>query len=197
MCTNINQIICIDFQKYLLCYLLFKDLITTSKKNMKTHKVLKLSWEEKLEKAESIGDIFEIVKEAVWRTIRQGRAGLSLILAEIPNPVGGIHQIGSNMIIVNKSILEKIKREKPDYYKPYLFYVLLHEYLHSLGYVDEDLVRKQCYIIAKDTFGKQSKVLEIAKEPERFLAVDLHEIESELDFELVRDFDRSSLNYIF
>ena len=156
-----------------------------------------LSWEEKLERAENIGDIFEIVKEAVWRTIKQGRAGLSLILAEIPNPVGGIHQIGSNTIIVNKNVLKKIKKEKPEYYKPYIFYLLLHEYLHSLGYIDEDLVRRQCYIIVRDTFGKESKVLEIAREPERFLAVDLHEIESELSFELVRDFDKSSLNYIF
>ncbi len=159
--------------------------------------VSELDWNEKLNKAESIGDIFEIVKEAVWRTMRQGRAGLSLVLAEIPNPIGGIHQIGSNTIIVNKNILEKIKKEKPEYYKPYIFYVLLHEYLHSLGYIDENIVRQQCYIIIKNIFGKHSKILEIAKEPERFLAVDIHEIEEELDFELVTDFDKSSLNYIF
>jgi len=160
--------------------------------------VFELKWEKKLQKAENIGDIFEVVKEAVWHTTGQGRAGLSLVLVDIPKPLGGAHQIGSNAIIVNRSILMVRKFEKPQYYKPFIFYVLLHEYLHSLGYADERLVRQQCQNIIKQAFGEESRVYEVATEPEKFLAVDEHELgEIEVKYELVSDFDRSSTGNIY
>lgn len=56
---------------------------------------------EKLEEAKNVGDIFEIVKEGVRRTLNWSRAGLSLGLAELGISAGGaigaFYPVGSNI----------------------------------------------------------------------------------------------------
>jgi len=157
-----------------------------------------LDWKKKLEETRDIGDIFELVKDSVRRTTRRGRAGLSLVLIDIPQPMGGAHQMGSNSIMLNRNILERKERESPEYYKSYVFYVLLHEYLHSLGFAEEKLVRDLCLSISMELFGEESRTVEIASNPERFLATGYHAKEElEVPYEVVRDFDRSSTDHIY
>lgn len=57
--------------------------------------------------------------------------------------IGAFHPVGSNIIVMNKSPL-KIAMENTEkkIYNSYCFLLLLHEYLHSLGYLDEEKVRE-------------------------------------------------------
>lgn len=149
-----------------------------------------------LEQAKSYGDIFTIVKKAVKRSLGEHRVGLMLYLGNLPLKVGAFHPIGTNDIVLNRRLLKGIKSELK--HKAYIFSILLHEYLHSLGYVDERQVRGLTYKVCVDNFGSEHPVVEAAisgpwvnLSPE-----DLEEIEENLDLELVRDFERINSGYI-
>ncbi len=161
---------------------------------------------ERLECAASISDIFEVVKEATWDRLNTGRAGLTCGLLAIPGEnrqfVGAFYPVGSNIIVVNKIPIMRILREDRSLFRAYTFHVLLHEYLHSLGYLDEANVRTLTVDITESVFGKDHVASRIARHPEKFLP-ELAYAHGEMDeeggfsgLEMVKDFDRSSINYI-
>lgn len=163
------------------------------------------SFDERLQKAESLADIFEVVKHAVRKTHKTGRAGLTLGLADLGGGregfVGAFYPFGSNIIIMNKSILRRILSSKPELYKPYSFIVLLHEYFHSLGYLDESLVRDRVRRLCLSLFGEQHLTTQLAENMEKFLPELVYpetgwSPQGEIRVEMVYDFDRSSMNYI-
>ena len=87
-------------------------------------------------------DAFELVKSTIEAKFKMHRAGLSLILQGLPTKLGAYHVLGSNLIIVNKRVLDIIRTYKSsEEYNSFLFMVLAHEYLHSLGIIDEIQVR--------------------------------------------------------
>mgnify|MGYP001592949627 CR=1 FL=1 len=158
---------------------------------------------EELEKAESFSDIFELVKDAVWKVLGESRAGLELGLIEMgitrSGFIGGMHQIGSNIILMNKTPLRNILENDPKLFKPYVFHILLHEYIHSLGFVDEASCRRLTYHISNKTLGKNHPATKMAYNLGEFLPkiVRPTAIQPNLDdATLVKDFDRSSISYI-
>ena len=163
------------------------------------------TFNEKLAEAESLPDIFEIVKHAVRKAHKAGRAGLTLGLADLGGSetsfVGAFYPFGSNIIVMNKTPLNRIKGSRPELYKPYSFHVLLHEYLHSLGYIDEELVREIAYKISLKLFGGEHLVTQIAEDLARFLPELVYpdpdwQPTDTPEIEMVQDFDRSSTDYI-
>src|SRR3990172_7857232 len=164
------------------------------------------TFEERLESAVTISDIFEVVKDATWKTLKTGRAGLTCGLVDMAPEnhrlIGAVYPVGSTIIVVNKAPIMKILKENRALFQPYAFHVLLHEYLHSLGYLDEAVVRKLTGDIAETAFGKDHLTTQIAREPERFLPELIYthgEIEEDAGIagiEMIKDFDRSSINYI-
>src|SRR5439155_1243429 len=94
----------------------------------------------KLDQAQNLSDLFELVKRAVEAVLGRTRAGLMLALADLGNHpqgfLGAFYPVASNVIVMNKVPLLRIQETNPALYKPYAFYVLLHEYLHSLEFVD-------------------------------------------------------------
>ena len=127
-----------------------------------------------LEEAENIHDIFSLVKDAVRETIKESRAGINLGLIELGNPaegfLGAYYPVGSNIIIVmNKTPIRRIAETNPDLMKPYLFSVLLHEYLHYLGYLKEEDTRKLTYAVTKQVFGNDHIVTELSGNLNKFL----------------------------
>jgi hypothetical protein len=163
------------------------------------------SFNEQLEEAESLADIFEVVKHALRKTHNTGRAGLTLGLAELGGSeagfVGAFYPYGSNIIIMNKTPLRRIITTNPELYKPYSFIILLHEYLHSLGYIDEGFVRRRVYQICRKLFGEKHPTTQLASNIGRFLPELVYPEAGwtpagELSIEMVHDFDRSSTKYI-
>src|SRR5438046_5438407 len=111
----------------------------------------------KLDQAQNLSDLFELVKRAVEAVLGRTRASLMLSLADLGNHpqgfVGAFYPVASNVIVMNKVPLLRIQETNPNIYKPYAFYVLMHEYLHSLGFVDERVCREQSHPILESRFG--------------------------------------------
>jgi hypothetical protein len=158
----------------------------------------------RLENAKTLADIFEVVKAAVWECQRKSRAGLMLGLANLGNHpqgfFGGFYPVGSNVIVMNKIPLERIKETRPELYKPYIFHVLLHEYLHTLGYLSESGVRQMAHEITKQVFGEEHLATKIAKDTTLFFKnlvyPDAAWQPDDMNLELVDGFDRGSASYI-
>jgi len=123
-----------------------------------------MDFEKKLEESESFAEIFELVKKSAQETLEKRRDGLMLALQYLPENLGAYYGLGSNFIVMNKVLLEKFR----DSYsagetKAYIFSVLLHEYLHSLGYVDEEFARALTYQVSKAVLGEDHMSTRISK----------------------------------
>jgi hypothetical protein len=155
----------------------------------------------KIEMSSSYDDLFETVKRVVETEIGQHRAGLALVLTDMPNTVGAYHPVGSNSIVLNRALISAmktvIKNEKE--INTFVFMVLMHEYLHSLGYLDEVDVRKRCYAIAKNALGPDHIAPKMAIGNWLEMYPQLSMIIQRLSpnsFERVDKFDSSSMSYI-
>lgn len=152
---------------------------------------------EELERAKSYGDIFALVKKAVKRTLGEHRVGLMLYLGNLPMNVGAFHPMGTNDIVLNRRLLKAAAKTEPRW-KAYVFSILLHEYLHSLGYSDERQVRGLTYKVSVDNFGREHAVVDAAVQGpwSNLNPEDLDALEEEMDLERVRDFERIDSGYI-
>jgi hypothetical protein len=155
---------------------------------------------QKLAQAEGFGPIFELVKKAVDQVLGIHRAGLTLVLGDIPNQVGAYHEMGSNAIVMNRNLMKVVERSKSRSRKnAYTFMILLHEYLHSLGFTDDAQVRDLSRKITDVYVGKGHIAAEMAVSPlDRFFP-DINQYAMFRDngsFETVRKFDTSSTSYI-
>ncbi|OGD44704.1 hypothetical protein A3K69_06650 [Candidatus Bathyarchaeota archaeon RBG_16_57_9] len=148
-----------------------------------------------LDHAKSYGDIFTLVKKAVKRSLELHRVGLMLYLGNLPIRVGAFHPMGTNEIVLNRRLLGSTKSLKE---KSQVFAILVHEYLHTLGFSDERQVRRLTYKVCSENFGKSHPAVEAALTgPWTDLTEeDFESIEPELNLELVRDFERIDSGYI-
>ncbi len=116
-----------------------------------------------LDKCEEFSDIFELVKKVVKETFNQHRVGLMLVLADLPISVGAFHALGSNTIVMNRTLLIHFEKSESKYKKEFIFLVLLHEYLHSLGHTNEAEVKLFSYRIVAKAFGVEHPLTHIAE----------------------------------
>lgn len=157
-----------------------------------------------LENAKNLSDIFEIVKAAVVESLGKSRGGLMLGLADLGNHpqgwLGAFYPVGSNVIVMNRVPLKRIKETNPELYKPYAFHVLLHEYIHSLGDLDEGVVRDKVYNISKAVFGEKHLTTLLAKDTSSYFPNLVYPNvlwqPEEFQIELVKGFDRGNVCYI-
>jgi len=145
-------------------------------------------------------EVFEFVKLAVNSTYKMKRAGLSLLLHGMPTRVGAYHVLGSNVIAVNSFVLDLVKKYSTsnDEYNSYLFTVLLHEYLHSFGILDEQKVRWMTVEICKRFFGQKHTVTIMAEDPLKiFPQLGLVSYDNfENKYEIIKNFDNTNQTYI-
>jgi|SRR5215212_589229 predicted Zn-dependent protease with MMP-like domain len=155
-------------------------------------------------------DAFELVKMAVNEKFKMHRAGLSLILQGLPNNLGAYHILGSNMIILNRRILDIVRQSKSnEEYNSYLFMVLAHEYIHSFGIVDEIEVRNMTYDLCKSLLGEDHVASIMARYQPWAVFPELNIYQNnntnmtnisnnsfEKNFEIVKNFDKATQSYI-
>ncbi len=144
----------------------------------------------KLNECNDVSCIFRIVKECVRHVLGRGRGGLMLALQELPSYVFAYYPYHSNVIVINKYVLRELSKAlSPEEYKAYVFYVLLHEYLHSLGYHEEKKVYELSFKICREILGEEHLATLIA-----FYGP--HKVIPELRDLIKRDImHRRSLNY--
>ena len=161
---------------------------------------------QEFERSESFADLFELIKSIVRNSIGRERSGLMLAFEELgvrPNGfVGGFHPVGSNFIVMNKSAARMIKETLPQMYKAYCFHILLHEYLHTLGFLDELNTRVVAHLVTKEAFGENHPATYMSSKFHEMLnqmPVGLYSIAQKQErggIEIVDDFDSASTNYI-
>ena len=164
-----------------------------------------MDFAQRLDNAKNLPDIFELVKKAVFDTKKGRRSGIMLGLADLGAGkykwIGGYHVLSSNSIIMNSRPIDFIKSNNPGLLKPYEFVILLHEYIHTLGIIDERECRDLTHEICLDIFGFNHVVTKMAKDISQFLpyiqtAEYGWEPPQDLNVYYIRGFDRSSASYI-
>ncbi len=160
---------------------------------------------QKLNESTDFIDIFEIIKEAAEKVLGKSRAGLMLGLANLGGSqgsyLGAYYPVASNMIVLNTFPLKRLNQTRKDLVKPYVFMVLLHEYIHSLGFLDEKQTRELTYKVCEKLFGSTHLTTEMAKDISRFLPAMSYPgygwfPEKEPEIYIVSGFDKGHLTYV-
>lgn len=161
----------------------------------------------KLDESDNLADIFELVKEAVKRFLGQHRAGLMLGLANLGMRrgffVGAFYPVGSNIIVMNRAPFDvALRTTDKKVFNGYCFHLLLHEYLHALGYLSEEDVRTLVHSVCNQALGKDNPATVMAERGIAFyfpkvtyFSQDVR-IPRGIQIELIKDFDKSSAGYI-
>ena len=154
-----------------------------------------------LSTADGFDDIFEMVKAATERKLGMHRAGLTLVLGDIPNNVGAYHEMGSNAIVMNRNLLRIVEKLAGTRSRrnSYVFMILLHEYLHTLGYTSDRQVRSLGKQITDEFLGRRHVASEMAVRPLDQFFPDLSKFSGFRDkgeYQTVKRFDSSSTPYI-
>jgi len=160
-----------------------------------------------LEACDNLADIFELVKKAVKQFLGQHRAGLMLGMANLGmrrgSFVGAFHPVGSNIIVMNKAPFDiAMSTTDKKILNAYCFHLLLHEYLHALGYINEEEVRDLVHKVCSLALGKDNPATVMAERGIAFYFPRVTyfsqsvPIPRDLQIELVKDFDKSSAGYI-
>ncbi len=157
------------------------------------------------EAAVTLPDMFEVVKDLVECELGRHRAGLMLGMVDLGVHMGGFvgayFVVGGNAIVVNRQALAIIRHRQPDLVKPYQFYILLHEFLHAVGVLDEGQCRGMAASLSAKAFGEAHDVTRIARD---FGSIFRDIIRPGYGFmppedptmEIISGFDRSSVTYI-
>ena len=155
----------------------------------------------KLKEAEGYGGVWEAVKETVKDYLGKHRVGMMLFLDHLPLQLGAYHSVGTNNIVLNKRLVEIVETTttlKLDV-NAFVYSLLLHEYLHALGYLSEDEVRRLVHRISLASFGKDHIATGLAEKSPWALLQGVRVEGLALPkgaMEIVKDFDRTSQDYI-
>ncbi len=162
-----------------------------------------VDYKKSLEKAKNFADIFDLVKKLVKNHLGTDQAGLLLGVSDLGSYgnayLGAFYSLDANTIVINKRPLNKIKQTKPNLYNSYVFHVLLHEYIHSLGILDEAQVRTLVYETTQKYFGKNHLATQMALNMEKFipdLTFGEFEPPEDISIEFISGIDRDNTNYI-
>jgi hypothetical protein len=160
----------------------------------------KINNNDKLRRLKDFNEVFEFVKYSVNSVYEMKRAGLSLMLHGMPTRVGAYHVLGSNVIAINSILLDQVKEYSDSNveYNSYLFTVLLHEYLHTFGILDEQKVRQMSVELCEKFFCREYMVTAIAMDALKIFPqlgyVRYDRFENK--YELIKNFDNSNQTYI-
>jgi hypothetical protein len=150
-------------------------------------------------------DSFEKVKTIVKKEEGFSRAGLMLGLQELGTSINGFigayYPVASNVIVMNKTPIRRLLETKPDLLKSYSFHILLHEYIHSLGFLNENLTRQKTYDISEKYFGVDHTITKFSTDIKKFFPNLIYPINGWMppninsEIELIKGFDKT--NYEF
>ena len=110
-----------------------------------------------LDKEKNYAEVWKIVKETAEFALGKRRDSMMLFLDDLPLQLGAYYPVGTNNIVLNRSLVEIVEAALSD--KPtvnaLVYNLLLHEYLHALGEYSEAEVRRLVIEVAKKCFGER------------------------------------------
>ena len=164
-----------------------------------------MDYEKELKKAKTFADIFEIVKDMVRKFLGAEQAGLLVGVTDLGAHnngfIGAFYSFNANMIIINKKPLARILQTNPSLYNCYLFHVMLHEYIHSIGSYDEVQTRQLVHEVSHHYFGEKHIVTQLASDIEKFIPNLTYPVQGfqppqDINIEFVKGIDKKNTNYI-
>jgi len=122
--------------------------------------------DKRIKDAVSIHELFEIVREIAGDYTGFKRERIKIRWADLSSGrnqlIGAFYNFMNNMIVINTSPVNALNKKNPDAVNYYLFHILLHEYIHSLGVTNERKTRWLAYRISMEYFGKEHMLTKIA-----------------------------------
>lgn len=166
------------------------------KQNFKTE-----VYRSRIGKAEGFSEVWEIVKDTVEDYLGKHRVGMMLFLDDLPLQLGAYHPLGTNNIVLNRALVQIVEAatKSKQLVNAFVYSMLVHEYLHALGYVAESKVRTLVYRISKECFGEDHIVTRLAEKSPWIILKDIpiNQIEApKRIIEIVKDFEKSNQQYI-
>jgi len=161
----------------------------------------RLGYNSRLEHAKNYAEIWEVVRETTKYSLGKQRVGMMLFLDDLPLNIGAYHPLGTNNLVLNRALVQVVEAATNSHklVNCFVYVLLLHEYLHALGYVAEEDVRPLVHDVAKKSLGENSLATKLAeKGPWTLLRdVPLNVIQApKRVMEIVKDFERSNQKYI-
>jgi len=120
---------------------------------------------EDLDRSRSIPEILDIVRATVQETLGEARPDVTLGFQNLPLRIGAYHRVGSDWIVMNRRLLDLASSRLPSQREmnSFIFSIMLHEYLHALGYLNEYQVRRLVYEISRRNLGEVHPATRIAR----------------------------------
>lgn len=152
---------------------------------------------ERLDKAKSYGEVWQIVKDSVAYALGKRRDSMMLFLDDLPLQLGAYYPVGTNNIVLNRALVEIVEENLSDKTRvnALVYNLLLHEYLHALGELSELGVRKQVVEVAAKSFGENHIATTVAHKSPWVLLKDIPlgpQIgASRRIMEIVKDFEKT------
>ncbi|CAC11865.1 hypothetical protein [Thermoplasma acidophilum] len=108
--------------------------------------------------------IFSQIKGYVKTVLKKERAGIGLAIGEFDPKVAAFWQVGGNYIVMNGALIRALEQRLNDReaIQNYVIVVLMHEYLHSLGYTDEIAARRLTHTILEAVLGGEHMATKIS-----------------------------------
>ena len=150
-----------------------------------------------LETAKSYAEVWQIVKNTVETSLGKHRIGMMLFLDDLPLQLGAYHPVGTNNIVLNRNLVEIVEasEESQLVVNALVYNLLLHEYLHALGDLSEEGVKRTVFVVAQKCFGNDHIAAVIArKSPWSLLKkIPVSAINApKRVMQIVRDFEKTS-----
>jgi hypothetical protein len=109
-----------------------------------------------LDSAKNYAEVWQIVKNTVEFALGKRRDSMMLFLDDLPLQLGAYYPLGTNNIVLNRSLVEiEVSVSDKPTVNALVYNLLLHEYLHALGEYSEVEVRRMVVEVAKKCFGEQ------------------------------------------
>ena len=108
--------------------------------------------------------VFSVVKKSVRTILGKERSGIGLALSNLPAGLGAYWEVGGNYIVMNELLVEamkKITKSKREF-NSFVYMILMHEYLHSLGFIDEAQARSMTIIVTREIFGDKHEATKMS-----------------------------------
>ncbi len=156
-----------------------------------------VKYQQELETAKNYGEVWQVVKQTVEFSLAKRRIGMMLFLDDLPIQLGAYHPVGTNNIVLNRSLVEVVEsQEKSRLVVNTLVYnLLLHEYLHALGELSEAEVKRTVVAVTKKCFGAEHLATMIARKSPWILLKNIPTTTANASkrvMQIVKDFEKTS-----
>ena len=118
-----------------------------------------------LDQPADFGAVFRVVRETVRSVLGIERPGIGLCLSNLPPQLGAYWQVTGNFIVMNEGLIDAMRAHARNdtELNSFVYVVLAHEYLHSLGYLDERAAREVTARVARTAFGPEHPATRMAE----------------------------------